>query len=247
VAGCVHVTPAELQDLNPSLLRWTTPARGKDHPFELHLPAGQRDAYIAAISAIPVDKRVWWRYHTVLPDDTLATIARSYRSTPSAIAEVNNLDSGVGLMADTQLVIPIAPGKHASAEDALSFSRRLTVYHVRKGDTVQTVADNFNVPPAMVRRWNHLSGPSVHGRRVLYIHLPVAPGSAASVVQATASKSSSHSNLQAKKPVVRHKVTPGETLSSIATTHHTTIQALRRDNNIATLRPGMIILIRPVQ
>jgi membrane-bound lytic murein transglycosylase D len=247
VAGCVDATPAEIQDLNPSLLRWTTPARSKESPFELHLPAGKKDAYMAAISAVPVDKRVWWRYHTVLPGDTLASIARSYRSNAPAIADINELDTSATLLADTKLIIPIAPGKHASSEDALTFSRRMTVYHVRGGDTVQTVADNFNVPPAMVRHWNHLSGPSVHGRRVLYIHLPVAPGTASSIIQTSVSKSSAHKSLQAKKPIVRHKVAPGETLSSIASTHHTTIQALKRDNNVATLRPGMIILIRPAQ
>jgi LysM domain len=37
-------------------------------------------------------------------------------------------------------------------------------------------------------------------------------------------------------------------LSSIANTHHTTVAALKRDNgNIATLRPGMILLIRDVK
>ena len=40
VAQCVDVSPADLQDLNPSLLRLTTP-KGQD--FELHLPAGAED------------------------------------------------------------------------------------------------------------------------------------------------------------------------------------------------------------
>ncbi len=37
VAECVNATPTELQDLNPSLLRMTTPRDGK---FDLRLPAG---------------------------------------------------------------------------------------------------------------------------------------------------------------------------------------------------------------
>jgi membrane-bound lytic murein transglycosylase D len=39
VAECVGSTSSELQDLNPSLLRMTTPRDGK---FELHLPAGRK-------------------------------------------------------------------------------------------------------------------------------------------------------------------------------------------------------------
>src|SRR5205823_6237171 len=102
-----------------------------------------------------------------------------------------------------------------------------TRYKVRKGDTVQRVADNFGVPPTMVRRWNHLKGDSVEGHKVLYVHLPVTPN--ASETQAVAaSKSHSGKNLRigASKQSSHHKVQPGETLTSIATTHHTTVAAL---------------------
>jgi LysM repeat protein len=48
--------------------------------------------------------------------------------------------------------------------------------------------------------------------------------------------------------VQRHKVQPGETLVSIASTHHTTVQALKQANgNLAMLRPGMILVIKGVQ
>jgi membrane-bound lytic murein transglycosylase D len=172
VGECVGASPETLQDLNPSLLRWTTP---RDEPFELQLPAGAKDQYMEAISAIPRDLRVWWRYHKVVSGDTLASIARSYRTTPQAIARANQLEAKAGLEPDTQLVIPIAPGRHAAAEDAQSYSRHLTVYRVRRGDTVLSVAENFNVPPSMVRRWNRLRNDSLRGRHVLYIRLPVAP------------------------------------------------------------------------
>src|SRR5947209_6983037 len=54
VAQCVGSTQAELQELNPSLLRLTTPRSGM---FELHLPAGTRKQYETAIGAIPTDMR----------------------------------------------------------------------------------------------------------------------------------------------------------------------------------------------
>src|SRR3989454_2365182 len=184
VAECVDSSAATLQDLNPSLLRWTTP----NERFELHLPAGTKDGYLSAIAAIPSDMRVWWRYHKVAPGDTLATVARIYRSTPRAIARVNNLDGEEDLSADARLIIPIAPGKHATTEDAATYSRRATRYTVRKGDTVQSVADNFGVSPSMVRRWNRVKGDSLRGRRVVYVHLPVTP-SASETRRSVASKS----------------------------------------------------------
>ncbi len=245
VAECVDASVANLQDLNPSLLRMTTP---KDREFELHLPAGTQEKYLKAIAAIPQDMRVWWRYHKVAPSDTLASLARTYRTTSRAIAAVNNLE-GQDLEAESKLIIPIAPGKHAVTEDGATYARRITRYKVRKGDTVLTVAENFAVPPSMVRRWNHLKGNSLGGRRVLYIHLPVtpSPSNARQVASKSKSKKTLRASGEARSASHHHKVKRGETLSSIASSYNTTVAALKRDNrNLATLRPGMILVIRNV-
>ena len=132
-AECVGTTPDILQDLNPSLLRWTTPATGE--PFELHLPTGTAENYRSAIAAIPQDMRLSWRYHKVAPGETLALIARSYRTTPQAIAKANSLEADASLLPDSALIIPVTPGKHATSEDSLSYARGITRYKVRRGDT----------------------------------------------------------------------------------------------------------------
>src|SRR5438105_10079726 len=244
VAECVDAPAATLQELNPSLLRWTTP---KNQEFELRLPAGTKASYLGAIQAIPQDMRVWWRYHKIAPGDTLTSIAGEYHSTPHAIAQANDLEIQADLEPESRLVIPIAPGKHPPSEQA-TYARRITRYKVHKGDTVQSVADNFGVPPVMVRRWNHLKGESVQGRRVLYVHLPVTPNGS-DAIRASSPKSQSSNRLRrtAKTPT-RHKVKQGETLSSIASSYKTTVAAIKHDNgNLATLRPGMILLIRDVK
>jgi membrane-bound lytic murein transglycosylase D len=242
-AECVDVSAGTLQDLNPSLLRWTTP---KDQQFELHLPAGTKDRYLSAISAVPPDMRVWWRYHDVASGDTLASIARSYRTSARAIAEANGIAEDDQLSPESKLIIPVTPGRHAASEDGASYSRSATKYRIRKGDTVQTVADNFAVPAVMVRRWNHLKGNSLSGRRILYVHLPVAPRPGeerAAVSKPRRSSSLDRANTDGE---VRHKVQPGETLYSIAKSHNTTVAALKQSNgNLAVLRPGMILLIAP--
>ena len=245
-AQCLEVSPATLQDLNPSLLRLTTP---KDQAFELHLPVGTRERYLAAIEPIPPQMRVWWRYHEVVQGDTLASIARTYRTSKRAIERENRLDGEDELKPESKLIIPIPPGKHAATEDGASYARHVTRYKVRRGDTVQSVADNFSLPPLMIRRWNHLKGDSLRGRRIVYVHLPVTP-SALSSDQPAASNSKPKKSLHpaSEKSVQHHKVQPGETLVSIATTHHTTVAALKRDNgNLAMLRPGMVLVIKDVR
>jgi len=244
VAECVDAPAATLQELNPSLLRWTTP---KNQEFELRLPAGTKASYLSAIQAIPQDMRVWWRYHKIAPGDTLTSIAREYHSTPHAIAQANDLEIQADLEPESRLVIPIAPGKHPPSEQA-TYARRITRYKVHKGDTVQSVADNFGVPPVMVRRWNHLKGESVQGRRVLYVHLPVTPNGSDAIRASTPKSQSSNRLRRTAKTPTRHKVKQGETLSSIASSYKTTVAAIRHDNgNLATLRPGMILLIRDVK
>ena len=240
VAECVDASASDLQDLNPSLLRLPTP---KDREFDLHLPAGTKDRYLTAITAIPPDMRVWWRYHKVASGDTLASVASAFHTSRQAIVQANNLDGDNELKAESELIIPVAPGKHPSDEVA-SYSRRATTYRVRRGDTVETVAENFAVPPAMVRRWNHLKGDSVAGRHVLYIHLPVAPDPNAKPQVASKPRSRNSLGASTSKTVVHHKVQRGETLLSIAKSHNTTVDALKENNgNLATLRPGMILVI----
>jgi len=246
VAGCVDASPETLQDLNPSLLRLTTP---KDREFELHLPAGTKEKYASAIAAVPRDMRVWWRYHNVGPNDSLESISRVYRTPAKAIAQANSLDGDDKLQSASKIIIPIAPGKHATTEDGATYARHATRYKLRRGDTLQSVADNFAVPPTMVRRWNHLKGNSLQGRRVVYIHLPVTP-TINQLRQTSAPKPKGKNSLRtaSDSALSRHKVKPGETLTSIASTHHTTVAALKRANgDVNTLRPGMILLIKDVR
>ena len=265
VADCVDATVDELQQLNPSLLRLSTP---RDGTFELHLPVGTKTQYQTTIASIPTGMRVWWRYPTVHSGDTLASLARTYRTTPKSIKEANQLDSAE-LQTNAKLIIPVAPSKHVS--DTATYARRITRYKVRRGDTVQTVAENFGVSARMLRRWNGLRGDSLHGRTVLALHLPVSPsGELASSAPSRRSSKAVHTALwlnlaRAKSDsarsaeasdedsseqasVLHHKVKSGETLYSIATTYKTTVAALKRNNqNVATLRPGMILVVEPAR
>jgi LysM repeat protein len=101
----------------------------------------------------------------------------------------------------------------------------------------------------MIRVWNRLKGSSLAGRRILYLHLPVTRTTTADTqVASKHSRKSKHAagtQTAAASGVLHHKVKRGETLTSIATSYNTTIQALKQDNrNIASLRPGMILVVR---
>ena len=168
VAECVDADVQTLTELNPSLLRLTTP---KDSVYDLRLPLGTKDKFEQAMAAIPVDKRVSWRYHHVAAGDTLDSIARHYHTSPSAIREVNNLQ-GQDLRADSKIIIPITAGRAPDAR-TVAYSRKPTRYKVRRGDTVASVADDFGVPADRLRRWNRLKGDRLSSGRMLVIYRPV--------------------------------------------------------------------------
>jgi membrane-bound lytic murein transglycosylase D len=242
VAECADATLDTLQDLNPSLLRMTTP---KDRGFELKLPRGTKDKYLTNVAAIPVDKRVWWRYYKVVSGDTLASIGRKYHTPVSAIATANDLRASDTIQPDGRLIIPIAPGK-GTAANAVAFSKRTLHYRVRKGDTVLSVADDFGVPAERLRQWNRLHGNQLHPGRVLTIHRAVAEPEPARAQHrgTTAAKSKSSNNVNASGRRV-HTVKPGETLSSIAAEYKTTVARLQRNNKLAsaTIHPGDTLII----
>ena len=248
VAECVDTSVNYLQELNPSLLRLSTP---KDEPFTLRLPAGTAEKYQTAISAIPADMRTLWRYHRVESGDTLASVAHKYHTSPASITEANHLPAD-DLQIGAKLIIPLTPGE--SDGEGMAFSKHPTRYKVRKGDTLYSIADDFDVPVEKLRKWNHLRGSKVTAGRTLTIYKPVAPGSndlASEGSSKTGSKTASHSKKTGSKASASasakyHKVKKGETLSGIASSYDTTVAALRRDNGktAANLRAGDVLVIR---
>jgi len=247
VAEAVDAPAELLAELNPALIRRTTP---KNVSYDLKLPVGTKGQYLAAIEVVPVDKRVLWRYHHVAEGETLAGIARKYKTTSSAIAEANALDEGKPLTADAKLVIPVT-GK-TTGTGVGTYSRKATRYKVRKGDTVLSVADDFGVPADKLRQWNKLKGNALARGRTLSIYKPVDATSAETKPAASASSGSRHGARSAsagdsgadaaddppaaRKASAHYEVEEGDTLGSIARKFHTTVEKLQKLNGMSSTR-----------
>ena len=172
VSDLVGAPVDELVALNPSLLRLTTPP---ETDFDLHLPAGTAGLFEQRVAAIPKSKRDAWRYHRVAADDTLASVARTYRVQVAELADANQMSSNDKLDGVEALVVPVAPV-------AATFAHTL-LYTTRRGDTLVSVADRFGVSLTQLRRWNNLSGTSVKvdpGRRIRVAEPANVPRSASS-------------------------------------------------------------------
>ncbi|MBN9615533.1 MAG: lytic transglycosylase [Acidobacteriales bacterium 59-55] len=190
VADITNATLPEIVALNPSLLRMTTP---RDMPFDLHIPVGTSDLFASRIKQIPDDKRDTWRFHVVHDGETLGGIATEFHSRASEIAEANGIAATDDLGAGDELAIPVV---------TLATPAHPRLYKVRRGDTLITVADRFNVSVEQLRRWNHLTSNRVRTGASLRISEPVklAPHtrthrrSSRRRTRSRASSASSHSN-----------------------------------------------------
>jgi membrane-bound lytic murein transglycosylase D len=198
VAQIIDHPVEDLVKLNPSLQRWTTPAN--DPGFIMYLPTGTKGLYEQTIASIPPEKRVWWRAHKVLEGETLAGIAKQFHISPVALAQANQLTASSSLEQGTHLVVPMAAGNESSlARVREPVPHRLITYRVRPGDTVDLIADRYNVTAYQIRRWNGLRSPKVAPGRTLHLYVE-AP--------AHTTTQSTHSRPAAKSP---HPSTPPTT------------------------------------
>jgi len=224
-----------LRSLNPQLLRMVTPA---DPDFVLHLPEGTAERFFAEIAAIPPDKWVTWRRHKVEEGETLSGIARRYHIRSSEIAQANNLSSGTPLQVGEKLIIPAARSE--------AIAGKLIRYRVRRADTVASIADEFDVSSAELRKWNHLRSNHVRRGRSLRVYpggMTPAPHAqpretslASVIIRRDASRNAPVMEARSSSTVV-HRVKQGETLWSIARAYRTTVEAIQSGNRYLFSRP----------
>ena len=179
VAQLIDRPVEDLIRLNPSLLRWTTPPNNPQ--FTLNLPQGTKELFEQRVAAIPEDKRIWWRAYKVEEGETLSSIAKKLHVSPVTLREVNGLDNESALEQGAHLVVPQAPGKESSLARVRDGGPRYLVrYRVRAGDTLEFIADHYDVSPYQIRRWNDLKTSQLTAGAYLRIYVAGASRSASS-------------------------------------------------------------------
>ncbi|HXJ94490.1 MAG TPA: transglycosylase SLT domain-containing protein [Terriglobia bacterium] len=171
VAGLIDHPVEELVRLNPSMLTWITPPN--DSNFTLNLPAGTKDQFEKTIAAIPPDRREWWRAYRVEPGETLASVAHKFHVSTVSLRDVNRVTDNSELDAGSHVLVPLSPVSEASLVRVHERQvLRARQYRVKPGDTIELVADRFDVTPYQIRHWNHLKGSKLTAGRSLVVFVP---------------------------------------------------------------------------
>ncbi|BDC49602.1 hypothetical protein F183_A19180 [Bryobacterales bacterium F-183] len=84
IAAACDKPVADLRDMNPALLKAVAPAG-----YQMRVPKGSLNKVVAAIDAVPADKRASWKFHRVERGETVASIARKYRMQQASLTAAN--------------------------------------------------------------------------------------------------------------------------------------------------------------
>ena len=157
VADEIDVRVADLFALNPELRRGITPFHYDD--YRLKVPLGKADLLKERLALLPKERKVQVRHHKVLRGESLGLIAQRYRSSITAIAQVNRIRNVHRLREGQDLLIPLAGG-YSVASAARSMEptpqRLPATYVVRRGDSLSRIASRYRVTIKDLLLWNNL-------------------------------------------------------------------------------------------
>jgi len=163
IAKAVEVSPEEIRDLNPELLRSYTPP--DDPEYEVKIPYGSREVFYKNFEALQPIERFQFKTHTVKKGETIQRIANLYRVDADLLLDTNRLKQGSRLSSGTDLVIPIPKGQDAkpaiaakkkSSGEAGGSKRQEMLYTIKKGDSLWSISSELGINIGALSRWNNL-------------------------------------------------------------------------------------------
>lgn len=166
-AEIAGITKEELYELNPAFHRWATDPNG---PHALLVPIEVADGLEATYLGLTPEQRMRVERYTVKPKDTVASVARSYKTSTDVLRELNGLGPKDLLAVGDSLRVPstsvVLPAKaaraamlvdnRAAAVPAARRSGRTVVHVVRKGDTLTSIARRLGTDTGTLARLNDM-------------------------------------------------------------------------------------------
>jgi membrane-bound lytic murein transglycosylase D len=165
VAEWTGTSVDEIQALNPELRRWTTPL--KDPTYDIHVPAGTGPLLTQRLVNASPSELISVSEYVVRKGDTLSTIARRLKVGTTDLRDANGLTKKSKLQVGQRLIVPRAPSAvlAARAERPAATSPGAgssVVYRVRRGDTLWSIAQQFETTVDAIRDWNHLNSSRIN-------------------------------------------------------------------------------------
>ena len=237
-AELAGITIDEVYELNPGFHRWATDPAG---PHFLLLPRDTADAFRSNLELLSPDERVRVSLHKVRHGESIASIAKKYKTQAIVVRDMNNLGSEP-LVMGSELRVPTAvvnlPTKVMLAAARVDghggrSGRRPAVHVVRSGDSLWRIAKRNRMDVATLARLNGMGpGDTLRAGQKLVLN--------------TRGSSGGKSVASGGARPVSYQVRSGDTLSRIAQVFGVTVSDLVNWNGISkhsTLRVGQKLTV----
>jgi len=228
IAQACEVTVEEIKDLNPELSRGCTPPNFPD--YEIKIPFGKKEIFLRNFETLYSGERFQFKTHIVKKGESLAKIARLYRVDLEPILEINRLNKKSHLSTGMDLLIPLPKGQETKpTSTAMKKSDGMdqnskpveTIYTIKKGDSLWSIANEMGVNIGALSRWNNL-----HPEKKLM------PGDKLKIRMTKTSDSLDEPHGKQVEKEIIYVVKEGDTLWSIAKKFNLTISEIKTWNHL---------------
>jgi membrane-bound lytic murein transglycosylase D len=186
------------------------------------------------------------RVYTVVPGDTVSTVAERHNLSSALLRELNNLESDIIRSGQTLILTSESVSPAPKVTAASSESR---IYEVAAGDTVSTIAERHSMTSAQLRDLNSLKNDHIRsGQKLKVTGSPDARPDVRTAVQ-TNSQTPQVRTAQAQSSGQSdgfYEVVPGDTVSTIAYRFGLSSDELKELNNLSgnQIRSGQKLKIK---
>lgn len=190
-------------------------------------------------------------YHQVASGEVLATIAKKYNVTVENLKKWNNLSSD-NILAGQKLKVYGSAGSNDATNKSASNTKTGSSsgasgnkYTVQKGDVLQNVASKFNVSVDDLKKWNNLSSDRINIGQTLVVSGKSSGNSNNQNTTVNNSTKKDNGKVSNNNRIV-HKVKSGESLFAIAKLYGTTVDNIKKMNNLSSdkIKPNQQLTIK---
>jgi len=262
IASRIEMSDEKLHLINSDLRYKITP----DREYDLKIPKESLAKFNSVASEIPESEkprfllaRTVFIRHRVKSGESVNSIAGKYGVPASRIISYNRLNPQKALVAGKRLTIPIikekryAKGKSRQKNDKIQLSSGQ--YKVKKGDTLQVIAQRSDTTEAQIKELNNLKTDTIRAGQVL----KVSPNE--NITNSAEKKDNATKTAQKTKitnkilsaadvdklGTNKYIVTKGDNLYSISRKNNTNVAKLKELNNLSDdekIIPGQILIVK---
>lgn len=149
------------------------------------------------------------------------------------------------LIQEEQIIMPVADTTSTGSENKSLASGQKEIEHiVQKGEWLSTIARKYNVTVQQIKDWNKLNSENLFIGQKLKI---ITDGGTASISESGDNRgSTANTNTNSTEGIQYYTVKSGDTLWSISQKYNTTVENLRKWNNLyegKSIQVGMKIIV----